>query len=95
MADGAVILNARRYYLGKRLHAARGPTPGLANVWRAIQEATAGTALAAAFPCATALAAAGYTTREDLAGATVDELVDFAGLTSREAQAVLAALAAL
>jgi hypothetical protein len=80
----------RRYYLGKRLEAAvRGSS--LAEVWQAKQEAEPGTSLAADFPYRSRLVAAGYSTVEDLDGATVDELKQ-AGFSEREASAVLAAI---
>lgn len=83
----------RRYYLQKRLFE-RARDTGMDSIWRAKQEAeTPSTALPAGFPHAATLSPF-YLTVEDLDGADATELTDF-GLTSREATAVLAALAAL
>lgn len=90
-----MIGTPRRYYLLKR-HAAR--TRGeraLEGVWRSKQEAEGGTGLPATFPSLTALSLAGYTHVEDVDGATAAELADNAGLSTREAEAVLSALASL
>lgn len=81
----------RRYYLLKRLEARRRQDTALELAWHAKQIAEAGTALDASFPFAARLATAGYVAREDLLGASIEELQQ-AGLTSREAAAVLAAL---
>jgi hypothetical protein len=66
----------------------------LAATWKAKQQAIPGTALPASFPLQARLAVAGYSTVEDLDGTDEDELVR-AGLTQREAQTTMAALAAL
>lgn len=89
------VKTARRYYLQKRLAAARAGDLELAGVWRSKQEATAATPLPADFPLSAALAAAGYSTVEDIDGASADELVSEAALSPRDAEAVLTALAAL
>ncbi len=81
----------RRFYLLKRLEAARLGEESLESVWMSKQLAEAGTALAATFPSVTTLASAGYVAVEDVDGATVEEL-QLAGLSTREADAVLAAL---
>ncbi len=81
----------RRYYLLKRLEARRRQDTALEGVWQAKQIAEAGTPLDATFPLASRLATAGYVAREDLLGATVEEL-KLSGFNSREAAAVLAAL---
>ena len=83
----------RRYCLGKRQERAAEGDDNDA-VWKAKQEAEPGTALAATFPALSKLATAGYSTDTDLDGADEAELVR-AGLTTREAAAVLAAFAAL
>jgi hypothetical protein len=84
------ILSPRRYYLLKRQVADRRGEQALASTWRAKQEATPGTALAANYPARAALVAAGYSTVEDLAGADVAELRS-AGLSTADAAAALAA----
>lgn len=84
----------RRYYLAKR-HAAAETDTGLDWVWRAKQEAEPGAPLPLTFPCASRLAAGGYTTTEDIRGADSAELQKRAGLTLREAQHVLLELSKL
>lgn len=84
----------RRYYLHKRRHAEASGDGQLASVWRAKQAAESGTALPATMTGYATLAAAYYTTQEDLDGADATELQDL-GLTQREAAAVLAELAEL
>lgn len=64
------------------------------GIWRAKQEAEPGAPLPSDFPYAERLAAAGYTTQEDLDGADEEELRCL-GFQVREAQRILAALAAL
>lgn len=83
----------RRYYLQKRLHARRHCLEE--DAWIAKQAAHVGTALPAAFPHLAALNSAGYSTTDDLNGATTDELVEFVNLSYRDAAAVLRAAAAL
>jgi len=85
-------LSLRRFYLGQRRLALADDDADLAAAWRAKQEAMAWPALPADFPKRAALAAALYTTVRDLDGATAAELERTAGLTPREAAAVLAAL---
>lgn len=89
------INSVRRHRLLKRLAAGVAGDTALAAVWRAKQEATPATALPVGFPQATALAAAGYSTVEDIDGADADELVANTSLSTREADAVLTALAAI
>lgn len=93
----AEIGSARRHRLLKRLEADRQGLPGLAAVWRAKQEATSpATALPATFPFLSQLQTIGYAAQEDLAGADVDELTLYLpDLSTSEAEAILAALAAL
>lgn len=67
----------------------------LRDVWHAKQVAEPGTDLPADFPAKLELEAAGYTTVEDVDGADVEELEDYAALSSANANAVLAAIAAL
>ena len=64
----------------------------MASVFKHKQDSEPGTALPAGFPFSTKLAAAFYTTVEDIDGANNEELRDEAGLTEREATAVLTAL---
>ncbi len=89
------VNTARRYYLLKRLAAALAGDEELAAVWRSKQEATTGTALPEGFPLAAKLALAGYLVAQDLDGADEGELATNADLSSREALAVIAAIAAL
>lgn len=85
------IENPRRFYQLKSKAAARMLETALAQTWRAKQLELPGEALADDFPSRTRLADAGYLAREDLAGVTCEELQQ-AGLTMREAAAVIAAL---
>lgn len=85
------VERVRRYYLLKRLAAARRKDDVLAGAWQGKQEAEPGTPLAADFPYRSRLVAAGYSTAEDLDGASSEELQQ-SGFTAREATAALAAL---
>jgi hypothetical protein len=87
------VNSVRRYYLLKRLFARQMCLEE--DAWAAKQAATPGTGLPADFPARAALVAAGYTTREDVDGAEVRELRRFAKLSTAEAEAVIAAVAAL
>lgn len=86
-------MSTRRYYLLKRLAARRDCLEE--GVWLALQNEQSGTALPDDFPYRAELAEAGYSTVQDLDGASPDELSEFANLFSTAAKAVLAALAAL
>jgi hypothetical protein len=91
------VLCPRRYYLLKA-QAARLADPighTMVNTWWGKQEGEPGAALPGDFPSREALAAAHYTTVEDLTGAGTQELVVEARLTTKQADAVIAALAAL
>jgi hypothetical protein len=81
----------RRYYLLKSRFAASVGSEAVALAFRGKQRAESGTDLPDGFPVREALLAAGYEAIEDVTGASVEELID-AGLTTREANAVLAAL---
>lgn len=84
----------RRYYLLKaRAHEEAGEL-ALAAAFRGKALAYAGTPLPATFPHAAALATITppYITLEDLRGATVDELVKYAGLARHHAAEVIAAI---
>lgn len=86
------VNNARRYYLLKaQWHAQTIEGAGLAAAFLAKQQAVTGTALPADTPALTQLAAAHYTTIEDLTGATLDELVA-QGLSMQQARAALQSL---
>ena len=85
----------RRYCLMKRQNAYVLGDYAIASFWQHKQEAEPGTPLAATFPFYELLAAAWYTTKEDLEGADARELSYFAGLSQRDAEAVLAAYATL
>jgi len=89
------INTARRYFLRKSQELDRQWLPSLAGAYRAKQVATPGTPLPAAFPLRQKLAAARYTTIEDLRGATLNELMVFVPVNRRDAQMVLDAIAAL
>lgn len=88
------INNTRRFYLLKRI-ASKAEADPLEGAWRYKQEQVSGTALPASFPYRATLVAAGYSTSQDLDGADAAELTKNAGLASRQANAVLAALADL
>jgi len=92
MAD---FLTYRRYCLYKRMSANLLCNQATAAVWQSKQEAEPGTTLPSGFPKKTELAAVGYVADEDLNGADCDELVDYARISRRDAQAVLTAYAAL
>jgi hypothetical protein len=86
-------MTVRRYYLLKRLAARQRCEEE--GVWISKQEGQPGTALPSDFPFRSQLLEAGYSTSEDLEGATADELYEFAQLMARDAATVTAALAAL
>lgn len=85
----------RRYCLLKRQQATLEERTAIAALWQAKQEAESGTELPSDFPLKSRLAAAFYTTEEDLDGCTVEELSDLGCFTVREAETILAAVAAL
>lgn len=85
----------RRYYLLKSQATALLCDTGLELTWLAKQQGESGIALLTGFPFLAELTAANYTTVEDLTGAGTNELVEEASLTTAQATAVLAALAAL
>lgn len=87
------INTTRRYYLLKRLRARERCLEE--DAWIGKQAAEPGAALPSTFPSLTALADAGYTTAEDIRGASTSELRRFARLSQSQAEAVLTALAAL
>ncbi len=89
-----MIGSVRRYCLLKRRAHFDGGDLALAGVWRAKQEAEPGTTLPSDFPLRSLLASAGYVASEDLDGADAEEL-NSAGLSSAQADTVLAAFAAL
>lgn len=87
----AEFKSTRRYYLLKRI-AAKAEGEATEGVWRHKQEQESGTALPANFPLKATLAAAGYSTEEDLDGADAAELTKNTGLSTQQANAVLAAV---
>lgn len=91
----ATFSTLRRYYLLKRLSAKTAEDHAISAVWQSKQEGEPGVALPADFPARAKLVAAGYTTDADLDGSDAAELIDYAQLTQREADAVIAAAAAL
>lgn len=88
------VNSVRRYYLLKAFSARDREERTIEGVWRAKQAEIAGTSLAADFPARAKLVAAGYSTVEDLRGATADELRKRASLSRREAAVALATLEA-
>ncbi len=90
-SEGEALGSARRYYLSKRRQAEEAGDRALAAVWQSKQLSEPGEALPDTFPSREQLAPAGYTTFEDLRGASTEELVN-AGLPLYEAAAALAAL---
>lgn len=80
----------RRYLFGKRKQADVESRHGAASAYRTQQESEPGNPLPAGFILTTQLATAGYTTVDDLDGATVSELCG-AGFSRSEAAAILAA----
>ena len=92
----AEFISHRRFYLSKRIAARECGDLALSALWQGKQELEpGGVALPADFPSQAALAPVGYVAQEDLVGADECELVEWVGLTAREARAVLAAAAAL
>jgi hypothetical protein len=93
----ASVNNQRRYYLRKAQFFAKFPPEGdgLKATYWAKQEAVVGTALPVGFPHSAKLAAARYTTIEDLDGSDAFELVTEVGLTGAEARHVLDAFGAM
>jgi hypothetical protein len=87
------IKSKRRYYLLKLLWARRQDNDQ-DGIWRSKQQAVSGTALPSDFPLLSRLAAADYTTTDDLDGADANELKG-SGFTAREAETIFAALAPL
>jgi hypothetical protein len=90
----ATIGSARRYYLHKRLEARLYLDDDADGVWKAKQEAEAGIPLPSTFAHRATLVGLGYSTSADLDGADAAEL-ERAGLTTRQANEVIAAFAAL
>lgn len=94
MSAAEVFTSARRYYLTKAYQSGQRGDYGSRAAWLAKQAAEDGTALDAAVPYQTELAALvpPFTTLEDLTGSSVDEL-QRVGLPRAKADAVIAALA--
>lgn len=88
-------LTARRHRLLKRFACLDRGDEGLAAAWRSKQEGTSATALPSDAPSRAALVAAGYSAVEDIGDATAAELVQRASISTREAAAVVAYIAAL
>lgn len=87
------IPSARRFYLLARFRALSYDERALASTLLYLRNAEPGTPIDASTPAYAKLVAAGYIAREDFAGATEDELLtNVAGLTRREATAVIAAV---
>lgn len=90
-----LLLIYRRYAHRMRMNARAFGDGEIEGVWRSKQEAQPGTALPSNFPFLSTLDVGGYTTQEDLTGADTYELQRIALLGTRDAQAVLDALALL
>jgi hypothetical protein len=89
------IGSLRRFYLLKRL-TARDLADGMDGLWRSKQESVTSTPLPLDFPFLTRLAEVGYVAKEDFdIGIDADELIQYVGLSQREADVVIAAHAAL
>lgn len=88
-------LTVRRHRMLKRFSCLDSGDEELAAVWRSKQEGTPATALPSDTPARAALVAAGYSAVEDIGDAVAAELVQRANLTTREAAAVVAYIAAL
>lgn len=95
MSSCSTIGTPRRFYLLKSQAARLVYEFALADTWLGKQEGQPGTDLPSDFPTLTELAAAHYTTVEDVTGAAIEELCREAGLTTKQAAAVIAAIAAL
>lgn len=90
------IGSLRRIYLLKRITARRNGDLALSALWHSKQEGVPATPIPNGFPSKTELANAGYVALEDLTSeADADELVEYACLSRRQAEAVIAAYAAL
>lgn len=86
----------RRYLLLKELAARALGFDGLAAAWKGYRlERTSGTALPDTFPFRALLTSIGYSTYEDVDGATIDELLRYTPLGTVDAQSVLTAHRAL
>ncbi len=85
------IKTARRYYLGKSRKLREREEEGLADVFSAKQNAEPGADLPSGFPHSEALEACGYTTIEDLDGASETEL-SAAGFSVSESSEILTEL---
>ncbi|MFO7179572.1 MAG: hypothetical protein DIU78_012820 [Pseudomonadota bacterium] len=92
--DCSSFRSHRRFYLSKRIAARLRGEHALALIWHYHQDQQPHTDLPEGFPAKAKLEAAGYTALEDLEGASVGELEDWACLTQREAESALAAYAA-
>lgn len=84
------IGSARRYYLAKR-HAASSTCSDLVDFWKYKQESEPGTPLPADFPYLEELEIQGYTTVEDLTGASSKELIA-RGFVAGEADIIFSAI---
>ena len=93
--DCASFITARRFYLSKRIAARLIGELALSATWHHHQDQQPHTLLPADFPAKAKLESAGYTAIEDLEGASVEELLDWASLSTHEAEAALAAYAAI
>lgn len=93
----SILKRPRRYYLRKaqELVARGGDDEAVGLAYFAKQAAQSGAPLPLAFPFRQRLAAAHYTTVEDLDGADEPELMKFVQLSGKQARQVLTALTAL
>lgn len=89
------IKSVRRFYLLKRIVALQTGDEALSAFWHGKQDEIPAPALPATFPKLATLAAVGYSTTVDFDGADADELIEYVKLSRRDADAVIAAHAAL
>jgi hypothetical protein len=88
-------LHPRRFYLLKHRASKKVGDIGRASYWQGKQDSEAGSLLPSSFPFLAKLQEARYFAREDLVGADEDELIEAVGFGTKEAKAVLTALAKL
>jgi hypothetical protein len=91
----AEFKSQRRYYLSKWQTANAVCDLAIASLWKSKQFAEPGAALPGGFPSKDKLEPAGYVADTDLIGADECELTKATGISTSQAAAVIAALAAL
>jgi hypothetical protein len=89
-------MSYRRYLLLKELAARALGYEAVALTWKGYRlERTSGTALPDNFPFRALLVSIGYTTWDELDGATVEELTGYTPLGTSDARSVLSSVASL